>query len=55
MVNDHTLTMENKKGGKSTMGGRIEVSADGKSRTVKLTTHDAAGKKISGVSVYDKQ
>jgi hypothetical protein len=55
MVDDHTLTMENKKGGKVTTSGRIVVSPDGKSRTLTVSAKDAEGKKISGVSAYDKQ
>jgi hypothetical protein len=47
--------MENKKGGKAVFSGRIVVSPDGKTRTLTATTHDAAGKKVSGVSAYDKQ
>lgn len=54
-VNDHTLTLANKKGGKATTTARIVVSADGKTRT--LTTHstDPSGKKLTGTSIYDKQ
>ena len=54
-VNDHTLTLSNKKGGKASTTGRIVVSADGKTRT--LTTHSTTpdGKKISGTAIYDKQ
>ena len=54
-VDDHTLTMAIKNGGKVITTGHIAVSADGKSRTVKLTTTDSDGKKVSGTSVYDKQ
>jgi hypothetical protein len=54
-INDHTLVLTVKKGGKVTTSGRIVVSADGKTRTV--TTHgtDAKGNKTSGTAVYDKQ
>ncbi|HLY62875.1 MAG TPA: hypothetical protein VKV95_19185 [Terriglobia bacterium] len=54
-VNDRTLSFTAKKGDKATITGRIVISADGKSRTV--TTHgtDAAGKKVTGTTVYDKQ
>ena len=54
-VNDHTLTIENKKGGKATTSGKIVVAADGKSRTVTVSGKDKDGKKVSGTSVYDKQ
>src|SRR6202521_4734139 len=54
-VNDHTLALTGKKGGKVTDTIRIVVSADGKSRTVTLSATDASGKKITSTSVYDKQ
>jgi hypothetical protein len=54
-IDDHTLELTIKKGGKVTGSGRIVVSADGKTRTVKIKGTDAAGKKFSTTSVYDKQ
>ena len=54
-VDDHTLTLENKKGGSVTTSGRVVVSADGKTRTLKASGKNPAGKKVSGKSVYDKQ
>lgn len=54
-VDDHTLTMENKKDGKVTASGRIVVSADGKSRTLTLHSDDPAGKKLTSTVVYDRQ
>jgi len=54
-VNDHTLAIANKKGGKVTTSGRIVVSADGKTRTLSVTGTNAAGKKVSSTAVYDKQ
>jgi hypothetical protein len=54
-VDDHTLAMANKKGGKATTRGHIVVSADGKSRTLSITGTDSAGKKVSSSAVYDKQ
>jgi hypothetical protein len=54
-VNDHTLDITNKKGGKVSTTARVVVSADGKSRTVTAHGEDAKGKKISSTSVYDKQ
>ncbi len=54
-VNDHTLALTNKKGGKVTLTGRIVVSADGKTRTVTTTGTDPQGKKVTNVAVYDKQ
>ena len=54
-VDDHTLAISNKKGGKVTTSGKIVVAPDGKSRTLHVTGTDAAGKKVSSVAVYDKQ
>jgi hypothetical protein len=54
-INDHTLELTNKKGDKVTMSGRIVVSSDGKTRTVKVKGTDAEGKKISTTAVYEKQ
>ena len=55
LVNDNTLTLENKKDGKAITSGRITVSADGKTRTLKVTGPDATGKKVTSTAVYDKQ
>lgn len=46
-VDDHTLELTVKKGGKVTVTGRIVAAADGKSRTVTTS--------VSGTAVYDKQ
>ena len=54
-VDDHTLTLENKKGGKVSTSGKIVVSADGKTRTLTATGTTAAGKKVTSIAVYDKQ
>ena len=54
-IDDRTLGLNIKKGGKVTTSGRIVVSADGKSRTVTTSGTDAMGKKISSTAVYDKQ
>jgi hypothetical protein len=54
-INDNTLAMTNKKGGKVVSTGRIVVSADGKTRTLSLNGTDSAGKKVSSMAVYDKQ
>ena len=55
MINNHTLELTGKKGGKETLTGRIVISNDGKSRTVTTTATDAQGKKVTNVAVYDKQ
>ena len=54
-VDEHTLSMTFKKGGKVTGTGRVVVSADGKSRTVTTNGTNAKGKKFTNVAVYDKQ
>lgn len=54
-VDDNTLTLANKMGGKQVTTGRIVVAADGKSRTVKTTGTDSAGKKVSSTAVYEKE
>jgi hypothetical protein len=53
-VNDQTLNMTIKKGGKVTATGRIAVSADGKSRVVTLNGTTPKGKKFTNTAVYDK-
>jgi len=50
-----TLQLTGRKDGKVVSTGRISVSADGKTRTVKLTTTNSAGKKVKSTAVYDKQ
>jgi len=54
-VNDHTLKINEKKGGKVITTVRSIVSADGKTRTVTTTSTDASGKKTTSTRVYDKQ
>ncbi len=54
-IDDHTLAMENKKGGKATMHGKIVVSADGKSRVITVSGKDSAGKKVTSAAAYDKE
>jgi hypothetical protein len=54
-VNDHTLSLTAKKGGRVTMNGLIIISDDGKDRIVNVTGHNAKGEKIKSYAVYDKQ
>jgi hypothetical protein len=54
-VDDKTLDLTVKKGGKVTATGKIVVAADGKSRTVTTSGTDAKGNKVSNTAVYDKQ
>jgi len=54
-IDDHTLTLANKKGGKVVTTGRVVLSPDGKSRTLNIAGTDASGKKVTAHTVYDKQ
>jgi len=53
-IDDRTMELTVKKGGKVMTTGRIVVSADGKSRTVTTTGMNAKGKKVKNVAFYDK-
>ncbi len=55
MIDEHTLDLVNKKSGKVTTTGHVVISANGKTRTLHLTGTDSSGKKVSSVSLYDKQ
>ena len=55
LINDRTTEGITKKGGKVTTTTRIELAADGKSRTVTSDATDPSGKKAHIVTVYDKQ
>jgi hypothetical protein len=55
VVNDHTLSFVSKKDGKTSVSGTITVSSDGKMRTLRTTTSDASGKKVSSTAIYNKQ
>jgi hypothetical protein len=50
----HHLGFKVKKGKKVVTSGTIELSRDGKSRTVTATTTGADGKKTKTTAVYDK-
>jgi hypothetical protein len=54
-VDDRTLEVIAKKGGKVTFTGRVVVAADGKSRTVTVSGTDEKGKKFKNIAVFDKQ
>jgi len=54
-INNHTLALTGKKGGKVSLTGRIVVSANGKTRTVTTTATDSKGKRVTNRAVYDKQ
>jgi uncharacterized protein YpmB len=53
-VDDRTNEITTMKDGKVMWTGRIDVSADGKSRTVTVHGRDENGKKFSSKVVYDK-
>jgi hypothetical protein len=55
MIDEHTLDLTNKKSGKVTTTGHVVVSANGKTRTLHLSGTDSSGKKVSSVSMYEKQ
>jgi hypothetical protein len=54
-VDEHTLELTAKKDGKVTTTGKIDVSHDGKTRTVKTHGTDSKGNKFENTAVYDKQ
>ncbi len=54
-INERTLELTIKADGKVTSHGRIEVSKDGKTRTVDLAGTSADGKKMKTKAVYDKE
>jgi hypothetical protein len=54
-VDDHTLTLVNKKGGKVVSTGKIVIAPDGRSRTLTASGTDASGREMKTTAVYDKQ
>ena len=54
-LNSRMMTLTAKKGSKVTLTGRIVVTPDGKSRTVRTLAQNAKGKWVSNTAVYDKQ
>ena len=54
-IDDRTLQVTSKKGGKVVLTAHVVVAADGKSRTVTVNGTDAHGKKYKTTTVYDKQ
>src|SRR6266487_6542941 len=53
-LNDRTVEVTVKKSGKVIVTARSEVSADGKTRTSKVSGTNPKGKKFRNVPVYDK-
>lgn len=54
-IDDHTLELTIKKGGKVTLTGLVVIAGDGKTRTLTTKGADAEGKGIQRIFVYDKQ
>lgn len=54
-VGARSFTATEKKGGKVTVTAHIVVAADGKTRTVTITSTGPNGQKITETAVYDKQ
>jgi formylglycine-generating enzyme required for sulfatase activity len=54
-VDDHTIDMTIKMGGKVVATGKITVAADGKSRTVTTKATDPKAAGLNATAVYDKQ
>jgi hypothetical protein len=54
-IGSHTLSFTQSKDGKITTTGRIDVSADGRSRTVTTTLTDSKGQKVHIMAFYDKR
>jgi hypothetical protein len=55
VINDRTNEVTAMKDGKLMWSGKIEVSADGKSRTATINGTDEKGKKFKSKAVYDKE
>src|SRR6266516_1406085 len=53
-INNHTMALTGKKGGKVNLTGRITVSANGKTRIVTTTGTNSKVKRVSNRAVYDK-
>ena len=54
-MNDNTLDITIKKDGKVTMTGKVVVSADGKTRTIKVHGTEPNGKKVHSMGMYDRE
>ena len=54
-ADDRHWTVVSKKAGKVTLTSKIELAADGKSRTTTQTGTDAQGRAVNNLIVYEKQ
>ena len=52
---DGIYALTNSKGGKVVLTGSVKFSADGKTRTLTTETTDAAGKKVTSITIYERQ
>ena len=54
-IDGRTYEVVNKKGGKTTLTGRIVVAADGKTRITTQTGNDGQGQTVNNTMFYEKQ
>ena len=54
-IDDRTVEVSVKKGGKVTVSGKVVVSADRKTRTANVKGTSPSGEKFETTAVYDKQ
>ena len=54
-IDDRTVEVAVKKGGRVTISGRVVVSSDGKTRTAHVKGTSPSGSKFQTTAVYDKQ
>ena len=54
-IDDHTVEVTVKKGGRVVISGRVVVSPDGKTRTADVKGTSPSGEKFHTSAVYDKQ
>jgi len=54
-IDDHKMETTNKKDGKVVLTAQVEISKDGKTRTVHVTQTGSDGKKVTGKAVFEKQ
>ena len=54
-IDDRTVEVAVKKGGRVTTSGRVVVSPDGKTRTAHVSGTSPSGSKFQTTAVYDKQ
>ena len=55
LVSPGRYALTNKKAGKTVVTGTVEFAADSKTRTLTTQGTDAAGKKLTSITVYERQ